>query len=433
MLGEREVAGLFARRRQTPATQTIVQIGPLVGAAIQQAGKASSHWALLDFLRAASALLVLFAHSRPFYFLNIDFASQPNVFLKLFYFVTGLGHEAVVIFFVLSGFLIGGSLTDSMLRGGFSLPHYLIARFARIYTVFIPALIITEAIFFFGGLALTDPGDVPPWIAPLFFRRQLDFGGVSQAICFAAGLQGFSCPSWEQNPVLWSLGYEWALYLFAPAIIQLLVWKTSRSLRLLAIALACAIVATLCRDPRPDQAVFWVGVWFLGAGAYRVMRGGRVPMPAGLAGAALMIVGMFMRHVDAAGQMTTDMIIAAGAFLVVACRPLAAFPLAPRFSAWAAGFSYTLYVLHAPIIYLIVTWFRQIGFPPDIPPSLAPFMEFGVTIAICLLAAYLVSLFTERKTPQIRAALMRLYPSRADREAGDAGIALKLTKFLRAG
>lgn len=117
---------------------------------IEKAGKAPNHWPLLDFLRATSALLVLFAHSRDFYFLDTGVVAQPGLFLKLFYFMTELGHEAVVIFFVLSGFLIGGSLADSIQRGNFDLVRYLIARFVRIYIVYIPALVITEAVFLFG-------------------------------------------------------------------------------------------------------------------------------------------------------------------------------------------------------------------------------------------------------------------------------------------
>jgi len=398
---------------------------------IQSASKAANHWPLLDFLRATAALLVVLAHSRAYYFLNIDFFDQPNIFLKLFYFITGLGHEAVVIFFVLSGFLIGGSLTDSMQRGSFVLPRYLIARFVRIFIVYFPALIITQAVFFLGLLLLSDPGDVPVWIAPIFSRQQLDFGGVSQAICFVSGLQGFSCRSWEQNPVLWSLGFEWALYLFGPAIIQLIVWKASHVLRLLGLVIVCTIAATVCRHSPPFEAVFWFSAWFLGVGSYRILHAWSVPLPVGFLGAGLIITGMALRHIDAVSQIYSDMIIAAGAAIAIACRSLVAFPLAPRFFAWAAGFSYTLYAIHAPFIYFVVTSFRQAGFPPDIPPSAAPFVELAVTVSICLVAAYLVSLATERRTGQVRAAMSKMCPPRWERGPSNTRLSLQKESSLQ--
>ncbi|WP_198017206.1 acyltransferase family protein [Methylocapsa acidiphila] len=379
----------------------------------QKTRKTSKHWPLFDLLRTFAALLVLFAHSRPFYFVYISYLDQESAFLKLFYFVTGVGHEAVVIFFVLSGFLIGGSLADSMARGDFNLPRYLIARFARIYVVYIPALIITLAVFFFGSLLLCDSQSAPQWFAPLLSRPPLEFGGGSQAICFLAGLQGFACPAWDKNPVLWSLGFEWALYLFAPALIQLIVWNASLGLRLIAGALVCAIAATLCSYRDPVEAAFWFGAWFLGVGAFRLMRTGAVQLPIGLIGFGLMIAGMFLAHVYPdypRRQIMTDVVIACGAALAVSCRPLAALPLAPRFFAWAAGFSYTLYAIHAPFVFLSVSFFQRLGFPPDLAPGPAPFMEFAITIAICLLAAFLVSLITERKTEQIRAAILSRCP-----------------------
>lgn len=283
----------------------------------ETAGKPPNHWPVLDFLRATAALLVLFAHTRGSYFVNTDVMAQPGLFLKLFYSNTALGSQAVVIFFVLSGFLIGGSLADSMQRDSFDLVRYLIARFVRIYIVYLPALVITEAVFLFGSLLLSDPGAGDN--RPLFSQQQMDFGGVSQAICHLAGLQGFSCPPWNQNPPLWSLGYEWALYLSAPAIIGLIVWRASPGLRLIAIALVCAIVAAVC--PHPKEGVFWFIVWFLGAGSYRVLRGGRVPLPAGLLGAGLIIAGMAMALLRAASDLETGTIIAAGTALAIACRP----------------------------------------------------------------------------------------------------------------
>jgi peptidoglycan/LPS O-acetylase OafA/YrhL len=96
---------------------------------IETASKAPNHWPLLDFLRATAALLVVFAHSRTLYFVGMGEVDHPGVFLKLFYGITNLGHQAVLIFFVLSGFLIGGRFVDSMQRGSFDLVRYLIARF----------------------------------------------------------------------------------------------------------------------------------------------------------------------------------------------------------------------------------------------------------------------------------------------------------------
>jgi peptidoglycan/LPS O-acetylase OafA/YrhL len=276
--------------------------------------------------------------------------------------------------------------------------------------------VIAEGVFLFGSLLLSDPG---AGFSPLG-QQQMGFDGVSQAICHLAGLQGVSCPVWDRNLALWSLGYEWALYLFAPVIIGLIVWKTSPGFRLIASVLVCAIAATVCAQPA--KGVGWFFVWFLGAGSYRVLRAGLVPLPAGLLGAGLIIAGMAESRLKAASELETDTMIAAGTAIVIACRPLTAFPLAPRLFSWAAGFSYTLYAIHFPLVFLNLAIFRNIGFPPDkIPASPVAFMEFGVTIAICLLAAFLVSLVTERKTGQVQAAMLRMCPPRTDRKASDRG------------
>lgn len=371
----------------------------------KRAGTESNHWPLLDFLRAAAALLVLFGHTRNWIFLNIGAVEHPGLLLRLFYFVTVLQHEAVVIFFVLSGFLIGGRLADSVRQGSFDLAHYLISRFVRIYIVYVPALIVTEGIFFFGSILLSDPGY--GHIRPLFNERQIALGGFQQAFCHIAGLQGFSCAAWDQNPPLWSLGYEWALYLIAPAIIQLIVWKAAAALRVMAIVLVCALVISICDDP--GEVVFWFAAWFLGAVSYCVLRTSAIPLPAGLLGAFMIIAGMAVSRLKIVNMLETDMIIAAGAAIMIACRQMIAFPLAPRFFGWAAGFSYTLYAIHLPIVFLIVAIFQNIGFPTDkVPPGPLAFMEFLVTIIICLLSAFLVSLVTERKTAQVRAALFNM-------------------------
>ena len=165
--------------------------------------------------------------------------------------------------------------------------------------------------------------------------------------------------------------------------------------------------------------MFWFFAWFLGAGSHRILRAGLVPLPAGLLGAGLIIAGMTMARFKAASDLETHTIIAAGTAIAIACRPMVEFRLAPRLFAWAAGFSYTLYAIHLPLVFLIVAIFQNIGFLRDQgPPSPVAFMEFAVTIVICLIAAFLVSLVSERKTGQIRAAMMRMCPLRTPQKAG---------------
>src|SRR6185369_3580509 len=54
---------------------------------------------------------------------------------------TGLGNQAVMVFFVLSGFFVGGSILKSGEK--FNLAGYSIARLTRLWVVLIPVLLIT--------------------------------------------------------------------------------------------------------------------------------------------------------------------------------------------------------------------------------------------------------------------------------------------------
>jgi peptidoglycan/LPS O-acetylase OafA/YrhL len=176
------------------------------------------------------------------------------------------------------------------------------------------------------------------------------------------------------------------------------------------------------KSQRSHGGVFWFVAWFLGVASYRILRAGLVPLPAGLLGAGLIIAGMAIARFKIANVLETDMIVAAGTAIAIACRPPVEFPFAPRLFGWAAGFSYTLYAIHFPLVYFIADIFQNIGFPRDqVPPSPRAFMEFGVTIAICLLAAFLVSLVTERKTGRVRAAMLRMCPLRPHRKAEYTG------------
>ncbi len=106
---------------------------------------AASAW--LDWIRALAALIVFGGHLRVFCL--GDFSSHHGhvpIAIKLFYHFIGLGHAAVIVFFVLSGFLVGGSVLNEFLEtGGLRIKNYCVARVARIHSVLIPALILGAA------------------------------------------------------------------------------------------------------------------------------------------------------------------------------------------------------------------------------------------------------------------------------------------------
>lgn len=66
--------------------------------------------------------------------------------LKLFYAITGMGHSAVLIFFALSGYLVGGTMLSRMLAGQFSALDYWSRRMVRLWIVVLPALALTGSL-----------------------------------------------------------------------------------------------------------------------------------------------------------------------------------------------------------------------------------------------------------------------------------------------
>jgi peptidoglycan/LPS O-acetylase OafA/YrhL len=102
-------------------------------------------YANLDIIRGLSALLVCVGHLRNVFF--VDYSKldhNPNLFEKIFYFITSLGHEAVLVFFLISGFLVGGSIIKNIHK--FSFKIYLINRLTRLWVVLLPALFLTYII-----------------------------------------------------------------------------------------------------------------------------------------------------------------------------------------------------------------------------------------------------------------------------------------------
>lgn len=92
------------------------------------------HLPWLDLIRFTAAFLVVICHVRC-EMLQTYSMLQPdsqNIFTQMLYFATGMGKAGVIIFFILSGFLVGGKNLSRSLAGSISLKNYIIDRAIRI-------------------------------------------------------------------------------------------------------------------------------------------------------------------------------------------------------------------------------------------------------------------------------------------------------------
>lgn len=147
-------------------------------------------------------------------FQNFNQLPSPSLPDKIFYFATGLGHQSVVVFFVLSGFFVGGSV----LRGGtnFSWKKYAVARLSRLWMVLLPALAVTATIdatiFYYSPSALAG-----------IFHNDWSSGpdgayssSPSTLLGNLVFLQTIFVPVFGSNGPLWSLANEFWYYALFP-------------------------------------------------------------------------------------------------------------------------------------------------------------------------------------------------------------------------
>ena len=165
------------------------------------------HSAWLDWVRGTAALVVFAAHLRTFSFVVYgSLPAEDQTLLNAVWFaVTRFGHDAVVIFFVLSGFLVGGTALDLARAGRFDVSRYATARIARIGIVCVPAVMLGWAVSTYSGETLP----------------------LATVLGNMVGLQTVAVPVIEVNGPLWSLSYEIWFYVLCGAALSV----TSRSLR----------------------------------------------------------------------------------------------------------------------------------------------------------------------------------------------------------
>ncbi|HEY4342411.1 MAG TPA: acyltransferase [Steroidobacteraceae bacterium] len=362
----------------------------------------------LDFSRWSAAFLVVLGHTAHFLIVGSAGAAAPGVGTDVLYLVTSLGHCAVMVFFVISGYLVGGITLNRWLKSGPDLTDYAISRFARIYTVLVPALTIGYAIDYV-GMHWFDHAGLYENVSQYHIGSLDDVGMRLNAMTYIGNLlmlQGTWVTSLGSNGPLWSLAYEWwyyCLFSFSAAALLYKGW-----LRAILISFLVILILML-----PVTMLMWMSIWFMGVGAFFLSRRTSFSLDPRIGSAifaAAIIVSLSAQNADMLDPRTVW--VAFGRDFLVGCGycvALLSFSKASRalpfehFHRWAAGFSYSIYLFHFPVLLLIVAMGeRHLGWHVLEQPSLVSVGRVAVVVAIVYAVGYLFSMYTERRTDAIR-------------------------------
>jgi peptidoglycan/LPS O-acetylase OafA/YrhL len=197
----------------------------------------------LDAVRGAAALVVLVGHNRDFYFSPVlgkpgEALPPPDGLTPTANSVPQgkgqitIGNEAVMIFFVLSGYLVGGGVLRALSRNTWSWRDYLIKRLTRLYVVLIPALLLGVALDFAGLYLHPSPTSIyagPPGQTLLHdVADRLTLPVIAGNAVF---LQGARVRTAGTNVSLWSLTNEFWYYIAFPVLLLALSKKKKLWLR----------------------------------------------------------------------------------------------------------------------------------------------------------------------------------------------------------
>jgi len=341
---------------------------------------------LLDLIRALAALTVFLAH-----FSYLGYKGEYQGFFHKF------GHTGVIMFFVLSGYVIA-YVADAK---HFNFVDFMTARLARLYSVLLLALLLTVLLDRIGAAFNPDiysniPNSDPylRFFSNLLFLHQTSWWSIK----------------YFSNGPMWSLAYEfWYYLIFAVAIFVHGKYKWL----LLFLVMFVAGIKILLLMP----------CWLLGVYIYNLHKGNTVIIQESLAVVLIILSSVLFWYLAAQQELIshvsnylwyyhinpnslvfskwflTDFILstifAIFLFSIRYC-PLPAILFKPTTVSVIrvmAGFSFSLYLFHVPLI-LFIDSLRFFN-------NKSAFSSI-VFFAFVLLLTYILSLYTEKKLPIYR-------------------------------
>lgn len=376
----------------------------------------------VDAARGLAALAVLFTHVEAH--VLVAYADIPadhrGLLAALVWFFYGFAHQAVVVFFVLSGFLVGGAALSRAERGQTFLSAYLLDRTARIYLVLVPTLLVTLALDMAGRR----------WFAGAGIYDIEAFANRSSLGVFAANLaslQDIFAPYFGTNSALWTLSHEFWYYvtfgLFAASL------SPGYSPRARKFALAASAILLAVMSASLSYHLFGFALWLTGVAAARMARApiksARLALAIFLGVAIGLRLGLRYSLVEIwwIGGLADAAVALSFAGLLAALR----FDDGPvwRFSTWRiharlSEISYSLYAVHMPVLVFLCAAAQQ-TFGIGWRTAPVHWTHWALVLAILAATIAIARLFwrlAEARTPQVRALAHNLAFGRRRAVAG---------------
>jgi peptidoglycan/LPS O-acetylase OafA/YrhL len=327
---------------------------------------------------------------------HLDPASWTFVHMASF------GHEAVMVFFVLSGFWISHSVAR-LLDGERFWSEFLTDRLSRLFIVLVPTLafgalldLLGAGVFhgtvYWGQHSFTPLQDgVYNHLTPWVFAGNLLF------------LQGLAVSVLGTNGPLWSIAYEFWYYLWFAGLVAS-IHRRRLSPVLLTLVLGAIWPSLMIRFP----------IWLMGSLVYFAdrhwaqrsrMSRGRARLLLG-AGALFFAAALVIVRLAITSSVVSDQFVGLAFSLVLwgLLRDALRFPpWLALFARYGAGASFSLYAIHVPLFAFVLSVAAS-----DPGAGLEPLALVALVLALCLLAVAVGGLFariTEAKTGQLRRIL----------------------------